>query len=82
MNRSAGKLAFQWFATRESRAKRPALTRLEEKRSSPSLNLYTLQEDELIRKSYSADGSHKLAERLGRSYRSIQARASVLGVSA
>lgn len=82
-NISRGNVAVQWFATRHERVKpkaAPIVTTRQPKHSI--VNVWTPEQDNILRKCYRADGPEVLGERFGRSPSAVQCRAHVLGITA
>ena len=83
-NISRGRVATQWFLTREERKKEarqvPALVRLDAV-DARDCRPWSAHEDFRVRVAYKRLGSRALAAELGRYYKTVQNRARVLGVA-
>lgn len=85
VNVCRGQLAVKWYQTRDERKKeapQEALTGLSSCKPLHTLrDLWTPQQDALLRKSYLHDGPRVLAERFHRSTAAIKTRARFLGIT-
>lgn len=79
-NISRGNVAVQWFATRHERVKPKAAPK--PRPQVAPVRLWTQDDDDYLRKHYQLDGSAAVSLALGRTRWAVQARASVIGVTA
>lgn len=77
-NISRGNVAVQWFATRHERVKPKSQSApIQYQPRAPD---WTQDQDDYIRKNYYKKPNREIAERLGRTIKAVQTRASNIGV--